>query len=489
MIKPISFLLIIFYSIPFSMGQNNTLNSMKTSTIKIEGLRYCISKGNIKVKTNYSDENSVFMLLPVHVIHSSNPSPKEPVFWLAGGPGVSNIKQKPSKKILEDHDFVLIGYRGVDGEIKLKSRSIKKAVKGKNNALLGENSISNMQKSCDKYIKQLAKNNINLDYFTVIDVVDDIENIRKDLGYEKINLLSASYGTRVALLYGYKYPSNVNRSVMAGVNPPGHFVWYPEKTEEIIERYDSLLKNNKTYPYNITIREAIEKSFTNIPERWTIFRLDADKIKAASFVLLYRKQGAVMVFDAYIKAAIKNDYSGLYLMQLAYDYLVPGMFTWGDLFNKGASADFVNDTNFIKNLYTDKTKIGAPLSVLIWEGGNNWPDIRMDEKYRKVKKSDVETLMIGGNLDISTPPEYATEELLPYMPNAKQIILKNMAHVDDLMYLQKEAFDTMVSTYYNTGIVDIKAFTNDQTEFKLPVSFNGLAKWLYPVVFIMSLFK
>ena len=46
-----------------------------------------------------------------------------------------------------------------------------------------------------------------------------------------------------------------------------------------------------------------------------------------------------MVFEAYRKAALKGDYSGLYLMQPAYDYLVPGMFTRGDLFNKGASAD------------------------------------------------------------------------------------------------------------------------------------------------------
>jgi len=313
--------------------------------------------------------------------------------------------------------------------------------------------------------------------------------VRKSLGYNKINLLSVSYGTRVALLYGYRYPNAINRSVMVGVNPPGHFVWWPKATEQIINEYDSILQSKGESLNGLTINESIESSFSNIPKRWTFFKLDAEKIKATSFVLMYRKQSAVMVFDAYKRAVKKGDYSGLYLMQLAYDYLVPGMFTWGDLFNKGASADFDRNINFKELLKPEKTKIGAPLSLLIWGGGEKWPVITIEEEYKKVQYSLIETLMIGGNLDISTPPNYAAKELLPNMPNAKQIILKNMSHADDLMYLQKDAFDSLISTYFDTGKVDYTLFSNDTIEFKTPVSFNGIAKVLYPVVFVMSLFK
>jgi hypothetical protein len=35
--------------------------------------------------------------------------------------------------------------------------------------------------------------------------------------------------------------------------------------------------------------------------------------------------------------------------------------------------------------------------------------------------------------------------LLPHMPNAIQIILEDMAHVDDLMYLQQDNFETSIS--------------------------------------------
>jgi hypothetical protein len=195
------------------------------------------------------------------------------------------------------------------------------------------------------------------------------------------------------------------------------------------------------------------------------------------------------VFDSYRKAAEEGDHSGLYLMQLAYDYLVPKMFTWGDLFNKGASADFDKSINYAYLLEPDALKIGAPLSNLIWYGGLLWDNVLIDDEYRKIQYSEVYTLMIGGNLDISTPPEYASEKLLPQMPNSSQVILKEMSHVDDIIGLQKDAFNSLISTYYFTGEVNTTMYKNDTINFKMPVSFNGIAKGLYPIVLIMSLFK
>jgi hypothetical protein len=75
-------------------------------------------------------------------------------------------------------------------------------------------------------------------------------------------------------------------------------------------------------------------AFVQMPKRWSCFRLEAEKIKAASFVLLFEKKNAIMVFDAYRRAALKKDYSGLYLMQLASNYIFPKVFVYGDLFSK-----------------------------------------------------------------------------------------------------------------------------------------------------------
>jgi pimeloyl-ACP methyl ester carboxylesterase len=487
--KDTKWILFFFMATLFSCSMETSTPEKKTrtSSVKIGKERFKITETTIEVKIDRSDSASASLILPVKIIHTISKNPKEPIFWFAGGPGVSNMKQKPPKGLLYNHDFVLIGYRGVDGSVKLKSKEIKKAVKGINHSLLSKESIENLQKSITNYINVLRERNIDLKNFTIIDVIDDIEEARKILGYEKINLLSASYGTRCALLYGYKYPMSINKSVMLGVNPPGHFVWWPDKTEHIISIYNSLYRLKETD--NLSIEKSIELSFKNMPKKWTFFTLDPEKIKATSFILMYRKQSAVMVFDSYRKAAERRDYSGLYLMQLAYDYLVPEMFFWGDFFNKGASADFDKKLNYNVLLKPDSIKIGAPLSLLIWGGGLFWENVLIEEKFRKIQYSEVQTLMIGGNLDVSTPPEYATEMLLPKMPNSRQVILRNMSHVDDIMGLQKEAFENLVSKYYLSGDVDTTLYKNDNVDFKMPVSFNVMAKVLYPIVVILSWFK
>ena len=50
----------------------------------------------------------------------------------------------------------------------------------------------------------------------------------------------------------------------------------------------------------------------------------------------------------------------------------------------------------------------------------------LDEEYRKTKMSYTETLLISGNLDNTNPAEIATDELMPFLPNGKQIILKDI---------------------------------------------------------------
>jgi hypothetical protein len=161
----------------------------------------------------------------------------------------------------------------------------------------------------------------------------------------------------------------------------------------------------------------------------------------------------------------------------------------GDYFSKGFSADFDTGINYRQLFRPDRTSIGAPLSLLCWGSVADWPIRTIDEKYRKSGLSTTETLMISGNLDITNPPKIATEELLPCLPNGKQIILKDMAHVPDLMWLQHEAFKHMALEFFDKGLVNTSLFKHDPVSFELKKSFNKTAKVYYPLVFIMSLLK
>ena len=81
-----------------------------------------------------------------------------------------------------------------------------------------------------------------------------------------------------------------------------------------------------------------------MPSKWLLFSIDPGKVKVVTFCLLFQRKTAAMVFDSYV-AAKQGDPSGLALMSLAYDYVLPSMFTWGDLASKAVSADFDSTHN------------------------------------------------------------------------------------------------------------------------------------------------
>jgi len=470
-------------------GQESFIENFKKSTIKISKVSYDLYKGTIPVKLDRSDSSSGYISLPVNIIKSSSESPLEPIYWMRGGPGEANLEFYTMKALLSNHDFVLVGYRGVDGPVMPKSKKIKKALRGLDHQLFSDKSLDNLGTTIDQYFTRLAKKGFDLNHYTILDVVDDFEDTRMFLGHQKINLCSQSYGTRVALLYSYKYPEAIKRSIMIGVNPPGHCVWNPETTRQVIEKYDSIYKAQEGIA-DITIEESIRQSFKQIPKRWSFFKLDPDKIKVGTYYLLYSKNTAVMAFNAYREAALKGDYSGLYLMQLACDYVDLFHTTnYGDLFSKALSADYDSTIDYRRLFRPDSFEIGAPLSMLYWGSSKNMYIKLIDPDYRKIKLCNTETLMVVGNLDNTNPPDVAIQELLPYMPNGKLVILSNMSHVGDMIYLQYDAFKHMARQYYDEGVLDTSKFKNDPINFKSKRSFNKMAKWFYPMVFILSTLK
>ncbi len=66
----------------------------------------------------------------------------------------------------------------------------------------------------------------------------------------------------------------------------------------------------------------------------------------------------------------------------------------------------------------------------------------------------MQTLLIGGSLDFATPPQNATKELLPYLPNGHQVILAGLGHTTSFWTEQTKASTHLINTYFDTGKVD-----------------------------------
>jgi pimeloyl-ACP methyl ester carboxylesterase len=458
----------------------------KGKDIIINNQNYTTLEGFIDVPENWVAPSERRLQLPVFIVKSTAKTPAEPIFWLDGGPGYSNIltakkiASPTSAKLLEQHDLVCVGYRGVDGSTILKSKKISKAMNGLGHKMLSDKSLNNVEVKLKEYQIELQQKGININNYTMLDVIEDFEYVRKTFGYERINLLSNSYGTRLALLYSYKYPEVLKRSVMIGANPPGHFVWYPEKTEQILGIYDSIYKSQNNPEYKGSIKQAMKTAFEKMPKRWSMFKLDADKIKAGTFAALFTKDMAGLVFEAYFRAANKGDYSYLYMTQKFVD-MGAGAEAIGEMIAKAISADYEKDVDYRKTLRGENTVLGGNVSMQYWGIASAFKVKIIPEEYRKCRMSSTETLVISGDLDVSTPGDYARDELMPFLQNGEQLILKNMSHAD--IFNSTMTNPDFLHKYFDAGMVDKSSIaTTDSIDFKPKMKFGKVKIFVMGVI-------
>src|SRR6185436_7227264 len=129
--------------------------------------------------------------------------------------------------------------------------------------------------------------------------------------------------------------------------------------------------------------------------------------------------------------------------------------------------------------------IGSPGADLIWAGGrlvDAWPATPDANEYSRVRNSKVDTLVIGGALDVATPPQWATRDLLPHLPNGREVVLENIGHTDDFWTYQPEAGTRLINAYLGSGQADTSLYTPTSVDFTPVFSHGAVASIMVGVM-------
>ena len=162
--------------------------------------------------------------------------------------------------------------------------------------------------------------------------------------------------------------------------------------------------------------------------------------------------------------------------------------TWGEFFALGASADYQPGRDYRADLETPDAVLGAPMSLLIWgSAAGYWPPFLMDEQYRTVQPTDVQTLLISGSIDFSTPAQFAEQELLPSLHNGQSVVIAEQGHTGDFWSFQSEARRRLLTSFFDTGLADDSLYTTLPMDFKPAMRFPVLAKVLVAVGFLLAI--
>jgi pimeloyl-ACP methyl ester carboxylesterase len=430
-------------------------------------------------------------------VKAASDTPAEPVFWVAGGPGHDNLTPYPLDGLTENHDFVMVGYRGVDGQVVFECPEVSQAVSDAPGTVLSPESIAGYTAGATQCAERLESEGIDLAGYTITETVDDMEAARKALGYDKINLYGDSYGTRLQQIYVWRYPESLNRVIMVSVNPPGHFLWDPAVTDAQIADYAELCAKDaacsaRTDDLVATMRKVSE----NIPDRWMGIAIDKDVIQLITYFMCVESiqppdtpvplSGPAAV-DLWLDAA-EGDYSGMAMISLSKNLFLPNMFTWGHFLSMGVSSGDYRDASLdFEAVYNPPDAlIGAPMTRYLNGFIQGWPAHTVDEEYFEVQPSDVEILLVSGSIDFSTPPQFATEELLPHLTNAEQVILEDIGHTESVWNSQPEARAHLITTFFDTGEVDASLYEYQPIDFTVDRGWSDLMRIFISIVSIAA---
>ena len=445
---------------------------------------YAAACGTLVVPENRHKADSRLIALPVTRIRATSENPGAPIFRLQGGPGITNMTFPAASRYAEKHDVVLVGYRGVDGSSRLDCPEVTSA-REQARGFLTEKAMRADAAAYKECANRLQDDGVDLAGYTLPQRVDDLDAARKALGYERVDLLSESAGTRTALIYAWRYPQRIHRSVMIGVNPPGHFLWDAKTTGEQIERYAALCaKDSSCRSWTPDLGASIHSAYAHMPDHWWFLPIRKGNVRLGAFwgLMHTTTDGAGPLNGPWtidtLLAADEGDGSGAWLMSLMTQAIFPRIQVWGDVAAVGR-ADAAHARRFFATHADRGSVIGSPGTDFLMAGGrlyDSWPASPDENQYTRVQDSNVETLLIGGRLDFATPPQNGTRELLPHLSKGHEVVLPDIGHSDDFWTYQTPASNRLINTFLDSGRVDASLYTRTPVDFTPVLSHGSIAE-------------
>ena len=137
----------------------------------------------------------------------------DPLVIFAGGPGqgargMAGAVARFFKRVRRSRDIVLVDLRGTGGSAPLRCPDGADEL-----ADLTPQAITAQVRACHAAIEA------NVRYYTHEQSLQDVDEIRHSLGYDRINLWGGSWGTRAALLYALRFPAATRSVVLDGAVP------------------------------------------------------------------------------------------------------------------------------------------------------------------------------------------------------------------------------------------------------------------------------
>lgn len=371
------------------------------------------------------------------IVLPAQTQPREPdaVFAIAGGPGASTVESGGgvARFFVNKRDVVLVDQRGTGGSNRLDC-DLYGGVAGS----FEKPFFIDKLKRCRQELENIA----DLRQYTTSIAMDDLDDVRAALGYDRINVFGGSYGSTAALEYLRRHPDHVRTVIVEAVVPPSYKL--PLGFARAIQQsLDGLFADcaadkacQAAFP---KLRDEFEAVLQRLATTPAIFKLGpptlsepvSAKLSREMFVDFLRRILYSPVGESLLPAAIHSAYHGDFepYARLCYQFSIrsQNQFAMGMWMSVtcGEDVPFITDAEMARE--TKGTYLGDFRVRAQREMCTTWPRPNVPASFTDPVRSDRPVLLISGDHDPASPPRYAAEAA-KYLTNSRHIVVHNAAH-------------------------------------------------------------
>src|SRR6266853_1068606 len=173
--------------------------------------------GYLVVPENRHNPQGRVIKLPFIYVESNHPAKKpDPVLYTGGGPGVSSLHPVTSiarRSLLRDRDYIAFEQRGTHyASPSLECNGSGQAVQ---EAYLNHRSIDEaVLETVRQCRKNLLQQGVDLSAYNTNESAADIEDLRRLLGLDSVNLMGISYSGGLMMTVLQKYPQHIRSLIL-----------------------------------------------------------------------------------------------------------------------------------------------------------------------------------------------------------------------------------------------------------------------------------
>ena len=444
-----------------------TLTTPETGTVHFQ-------LGTLYVPENRADPNSRVIGVGFARFRATQPTGAPPTFHLPGGPGDSYLmllKQGAKPVVLGRYLKIIALYRRVSdvifvdqrgnserGEIlKFRYRTPEEPLDQPTSLARSTASFVELSRAA---VAEFAGKGIDLRGYTVKECADDVNDLRRALGYDRITLVGTSFGSQWSFAVMRRHPDIVMRALLSGVEPldygydmPSHVfagirrMWWEAEKDPRIKPYlpegglaaatREVLRRLERAPVKVMVKGPGSK-----PGETTTITLGPEDLRRsfprgtsgpAILLSLYHEQ-----YDSWARSALAGRRSREAELLVIGPLIDTGLGVTPRreyLLRTDAGTEFLGQWNFDSYLAT----------------ADIWPTPDVGDEFRTETVSRIPVVFAQGDWDTNTPVENALN-IAPYFPNGRLLIATHGGHgvIEPIAENLPDVFETLLE-FLRTG--------------------------------------